>query len=146
MGSNRNRYDRFFAYGEPDTGRFTGPQHAGSGRDYGRTRDREARAERPWVGGYREGYQGGSGGVPTRASGRGGRAGGDLGRTESRAYDYDHGQGSYDRWYREFDAATRPRFSPVGGMHPAMGGSYVRQGERRPLGYDRWFNEWTRWF
>lgn len=141
MAANHNRYDRYFAYGEPDTGRFTGPRHFGG---YDREQ-RRGEGGRPGVGGYRQGYPGGSGGIPVRASGRS-RNQGDYWWLGGRQYDRQYAYGSYDRAYREFDEANRPRFSPIGGMHAGMSGSYLRGDPPRPLAYDRWFSDWTRWF
>jgi hypothetical protein len=138
--------------------------------------------ERPWVGGYRDGYQGGSGGIGVDTSGRameiqweqernrrdydrdfrtrrygqdyrgGGYGGGEYsGQERGGRYvrgargGYDRGYHGYDREYREDLERNRPRFSPVGGMAPTMGGSYVTRGNRA-WPYDRWFNEWSRWF
>ncbi|HEX2095504.1 MAG TPA: hypothetical protein VHG28_24120 [Longimicrobiaceae bacterium] len=145
---------------------------------------------RPWVGGYHEGYQGGSEGIAmnTAPSGRayvhgegtpwragydrdyrsGPRYGG-YGRGNPSIdrgdqgymggggeYDpryvrgarggYDRGYHGYDREYREDLERNRPRYSPVGGMNPAMGGSAAMD-RGRGRGYDGgWFNRWSRWF
>lgn len=134
--------------------------------------DREG-YDRPWVGGYTEGYQGGSGGIGvdtsggamqtqweqerhrrdydrafrTRGYGRDYRPGGEgRGRYVRGARGgYDRGHHGYDREYREDLERNRPRYSPVGGMAPTMGGSYRYRGDRA-WPYDRWFNEWSRWF
>lgn len=135
-------------------------------RDYGRDYDQGFRRgyravqsqQRPWVGGYQAGYQGGSGGVPTGGRRFGTRMGSEdragrryeqdfraprepASRGPRRRYDRD-----YDQWYREFDRATRPRISPVGGTYPAMGGGYRYGRTPRPLADVRPTSEWTRWF
>jgi hypothetical protein len=53
---------------------------------------------------------------------------------------------AYDEAYRRFSAATRPRFSPVGGMYPAVSGSYTARRWPRPLREPTRFSDWTRWF
>ena len=138
--------------------------------------------DRPWVGGYRDGFQGGSGGIGVGTSGHAmqsnwdwehnghdydptyrdresyrrshggwqGRDAGGSGGVERGRYvrgargGYDTGYHGYDREYREDLERNRPRFSPVGGMHPSMGGSYVNRGDRAWPG--GWNNEWSRWF
>jgi hypothetical protein len=52
----------------------------------------------------------------------------------------------YDEAYRRFSESHHPRFTPVGGMYPAMGGSYSRHRPPRPLREPMWFSDWTRWF
>lgn len=125
---------------------------------------RHSPADRPWVGGYREGYQGGSGGYPVANPGAGGyggdfaasrpaRYGRDFGRTPRYGGDYwwigerAYPQGaSYDDAYREFDRQHHPRYSPVGGMYHAMGGEYRYRRPPSPLRDGHWFSDWTRWF
>ena len=51
----------------------------------------------------------------------------------------------YDDDYSTFDRLARPRYSPVGGMYHAMGGTYSRR-PPRPLREPTRFSEWTRWF
>lgn len=101
-------------------------------------------ADRRWVGGYREGYQGGSGGI--RTGGRGAPGGRDywwLGEHELRR----SGRlGGYDDAYRRFDEQVRPRNTPVGGTYAAMGGRYRYGQTARPLRDDTWFSDWTRYF
>jgi hypothetical protein len=53
---------------------------------------------------------------------------------------------AYDESYRRFAEAHRPRFSPVGGMQPAMGGGYLTRRGPRPLREPTRFSDWTRWF
>lgn len=115
---------------------------------FGRSRSRGYRGglgDRPRVGGYRPEYQGGPGGIPTSAN-------------RPPAYDRDlwwlgehelrrQGRlGRYDRAYADFDRHSHPRYSPVGGTYPAMGGSYAYHRPPRPLREDTWFSDWTRWF
>jgi hypothetical protein len=121
----------------------------GSGRGY--------RGGRSWTGGYREGYQGGSEGVALNTTGRY-----YPGPEEAPLWS---GGCGYDRGFREPGAARnrqrrepgepawrrlerwRPRYSPIGGMHPAMGGEFKYRGEsHRGTGYDGWYNRRTRWF
>lgn len=134
MAAYRGGYDRNAGY-YGGSGRNLSPRGGGRG-GYG---------ERPWTGGYRRGYQGGSGGIPTGPTPRGGGYGGrdswwtggpDRGRETS----------SYDRAYLEFHERSHPRYSPVGGNYHAMGGSYTRGRMPRPLREDQWFSDWTRWF
>ncbi len=54
--------------------------------------------------------------------------------------------GPYDDAYRRFSAEHHPRFSPVGGMYPPVGGRYASEGPPRPLREYRHFSDWTRWF
>ena len=54
--------------------------------------------------------------------------------------------GPYDRGYQEFDRQSHPRYSPIGGTYPAMGGRYAYHRPPRPLREDTWFSDWTRWF
>ena len=138
-------------------GEWSSPNVDVTGTSYGRG----SAGERPWVGGYRDGYQGGSGGYRTggfRQGGydygyrgdRGGQGGGRrqgqrdewwLGGHHPGRYDTD-----YDRQYQEFDRSSRPQYSPVGGNYHAMGGSYMYGRPPRPLREDMWFSDWTRWF
>jgi hypothetical protein len=118
-----------------------------------RGRERGMRGQRPWVGGYRAGYQGGSEGIPVRSPAQGRQGpiwGGDERRREERApggYDTEWGAAGAEEAYRRFNRATRLRYSPVGGMHPAMGGEYKYRGVSHPgIGYDGWYNRRTRWF
>ena len=97
--------------------------------------------DRPRVGGYREGYQGGSGGMRTGGGPTPGRDEWWLGGHYPGRYGRD-----YDRAYQDFDRQNRPRFSPVAGNYHAMGGSYARGRPPRPLREDAWFSDWTRWF
>lgn len=139
-------------------GDWSNPNGPGMRSGYGR-----GGGERPWVGGYRDGYQGGSGGMRTGGTrgggnydagmrgpgmgaggaqaGRGGRDEWWLGGHHPGRYDE-----TYDRAYQEFDQQNRPRYSPVGGTYSAMGGSYRYRGAPRPLRDDMWFSDWTRWF
>jgi hypothetical protein len=54
--------------------------------------------------------------------------------------------GNYDRSYQRFSEEHHPRFSPVGGMYPAVGGRFMRGELPRPLRDSTWFSDWTRWF
>ncbi len=143
-----------------DAGNRSGTHvRSGSRYDAGmRAYDRDTRTGRPWVGGYQQAYQGGSEGIPAGSGRRWGGEpvdAGDRGRRGKRqdlwwlgyhAYDEQYRGGRYDEQYRRFHEQTRPRFSPIGGMHAAMGGEYARGRPPRPLAYDRWFSDWTRWF
>jgi len=53
---------------------------------------------------------------------------------------------SYDDRYGRFSAETHPLYSPIGGMHPAMGGEHAARRPPRPLRENTWFSDWTRWF
>jgi hypothetical protein len=117
--------------------------------------ERGRRGERPWVGGYREGFQGGSEGIPVGRPPRREPEAGMREAFERRRPDegsrtgYDEGWGTRqsDEAYRRFNARTRPRYSPIGGMHPAMGGEFVYGGgQHRGAGYGGWYNRRTRWF
>lgn len=114
--------------------------------------DQEAGYRRPWTGGYREGYQGGTGGIAVNRSGGYGMQPGmyesDNPRDRNRGRGNDQGGvgRGYDDWYRRFQASNRPAFSPVGGMHPAMGGSYIERGGRRGAYDGGWYSQRTRWF
>lgn len=143
------RYDRGYDYGRGyRSGGYSDPWRGMPDGGY----PRQAAAERPWVGGYRSGYQGGSGGINTS----GARGGGDFGRGRGYGRDYwwlgTHGvpdesqSGGYDRAYRDFDRQSHPRYSPVGGTYAAMGGRYAYNRPPRPLREDTWFSDWTRWF
>lgn len=144
-------YDRGFR----PRGGYSGGDWASPSGGYGGG-GRERPGSRPWVGGYREGYQGGSGGYSTggpspdrydrgmrydREMQRGARDEWWLGGHRAGRYDQE-----YDRAYREFDRANRPHFSPVGGNYHAMGGTYMYGRPPRPLREDMWFSDWTRWF
>ena len=116
----------------------------GRGRNAGRGY-RNSPGERPWVGGYHQGYQGGSGGIPTS---RGLPPEYDrdfwwLGEHEMRRNPRFH---QYDRGYERFDDRNHPHYSPVGGAYGAMGGEYAYHRPPRPLRDDTWFSDWTRWF
>lgn len=100
--------------------------------------------ERPWTGGYRPGYQGGSSGIPTRTSAP--RSGGDYWWLGEREMIRNGPPPHYDEAYRRFNAQTHPRFSPVGGTYHAMGGRFMYDRPPRPLREDTWFSDWTRWF
>jgi hypothetical protein len=52
----------------------------------------------------------------------------------------------YDYWYRRFSEEHHPRYSPVGGMHPALGGGHPARRPPAPLREPRWLSDWTRWF
>lgn len=74
------------------------------------------------------------------------RYGGDywwIGEHEFRGRDR---PGTYDEAYRRFSKEHHPRFSPVGGMYPSMGGRYATEGPPRPLREYTHFSDWTRWF
>ncbi len=111
----------------------------------GRPYDRGRGGDRPGVGGYGGGYQGGSGGMRTSGPSRApyGRDYWWLGEHELRRTGQ---RPRYDEAYRRFDSESRPRFSPVGGMYPAMGGGYTYRRAPGPLREDTWFSDWTRWF
>ncbi len=124
---------------------------------YDRDDDRARGYDRPWTGGYRQGFQGGTEGVPVGGGRRWGterpdagegrrERGQDLWWLGYHGYDRQYRPTRYDEMYRQFHETAHPRFSPIGGMHSAMSGSYVRRGPPRPLAYDRWFSDWTRWF
>jgi hypothetical protein len=132
-------YGRGGAYRPPGRG---GRQGAGGRGRY----DQESGYSRPWVGGYRQGYQGGSGGIRTGGAGPGRRYGGDYWWLGEHDLDSRGPRQEYDRAYRDFDRTNRPRFSPVGGMHVGMGGAYSRRRPPEALRDPRWFSEWTRWF
>lgn len=51
-----------------------------------------------------------------------------------------------DERFRRFSQRTRPRYSPVGGMYPPMGGSFLEDRTPGPLRESTRFSEWTRWF
>lgn len=132
------RYDR----GYDTRGGYRGPSWY---RGFGRSGSRGYRGVRPRMAGYGPDYPGGSGGMPTsgpRLSGYG-----DdywwLGEHELRRRGV---IGPYDRGYQEFDRQWHPRYSPVGGTYPAMGGRYAYHRPPRPLREDTWFSDWTRWF
>jgi hypothetical protein len=55
-------------------------------------------------------------------------------------------RGGYDEAYRRFDEGSHPRYSPVGGMYPAMGGRFAMRRPPRELRGDTRFSDWTRWF
>ena len=126
----------------------------------GRTGDEEGHgSSRPRVGGYRAGYQGGTGGIEVDTTGpirrgydRDFRERGYDREFRARGYDADlarrrqYLRSGYDRDFRDRPENFRPRFSPVGGMDAGMGGEYSRQGEPRPFRESRPTSEWTRWF
>lgn len=123
-----------------------GPSRWEARGDFGSRYDRDLGYNRPRVGGYDEGYRFASGRGRMGESGATPRYGGDywwLGEHNHRSRG---GSQGYDRTYAEFDRWARPRYSPVGGMHPAMGGSYLQHRSPRELRDPRWFSEWTRWF
>lgn len=134
-----SRYDLYSAHRHPDDLR---PRGRG-GYDRGFEREYDRSFQRPGVGGYRGGYQGGSGGIPTGGHPSGGRDYWWIGEHAYGRSDVDRG---YDARFRAFDRDTHPRYSPVGGMHAAMGGEYRYRQPPRPLRDDTWFSEWTRWF
>lgn len=51
-----------------------------------------------------------------------------------------------DERFRRFSQRTRPHYSPVGGMYPPMGGSYLKDRTPGPLRESTRFSDWTRWF
>ena len=116
----------------------------GQGRGYDRGYRGEPPYERPWTGAYRPGFQGGSSGIPNRSSGR--RYGGDYWWLGEREMIRNSPPTHYDEAYRRFNAESHPRYSPVGGNYPAMGGSYAYGRPPRPLREETWFSDWTRWF
>ncbi|HET8656017.1 MAG TPA: hypothetical protein VFL93_10920 [Longimicrobiaceae bacterium] len=130
-------YDRGYRRGGYETGDWSDPYQGAPGVPY----DRGGAGERPWVGSYRRGYEGGSGGIPTGARPLGYDRDWWLGGHRPGRYG-----GEYEREYREFDRLNHPRFSPVGGTYPAMGGSCRYGALPRPLRDDLWFSDWTRWF
>jgi len=153
-------YDRGYGRGydrsiRPPSGDWASPY--GSRR--GMNNDRYGAGERPWVGGYREGFQGGSSGIPlgggyhgaphqdrpsrARSGNRGGYDG-DYWWLGERAFEQNRER--YDERYRRFNEETRPRFSPVGGTYQAMGGDLPYRRTPGPLREERWFSDWTRWF
>jgi hypothetical protein len=140
----------------PGAGDWSTPYGPRGGMRY----DRQGAGERPWVGGYRDGYQGGSSGTPVGrrpnasrgayggqgagSRGRGGRYGGDYWWLGERAYPDRYAR--YDEGYGRFDRENRPRYSPVGGTYPAMGGEATHRRPPGPLREESWFSDWTRWF
>ena len=141
-GTNRN-------YG-PRRGDWSNPNGNLPGVGYDRMRS----GYRPGVGGYRGGYQGGSGGMNTggmntggmRCGQSGGRYGRDYWWIGEHALGREGQSGRYDDRYQRFDRESHPRYSPVGGMYHAMGGQYMYDRAPRPLREDTWFSDWTRWF
>ncbi|HET7322382.1 MAG TPA: hypothetical protein VFI96_07815 [Longimicrobiaceae bacterium] len=132
-------YDRGYRRrGGYERGDWADPYGGVTGVPSGRGR----RGERPWVGGYQPGYQGGSGAIPTRGA-RAERYGDDWWLASHRPGRYG---GEYEREYRAFDRQHHPRFSPVGGTYPAMGGRFRYGRLPRPLRDDEWFSDWTHWF
>jgi len=119
---------------------------------YRRGYDRGYQAYRPQVGGYREEFQGGSGGystggyAPRAMRGGGGRYGRDYWWIGEHALGPASEGSRYDEAYRRFDEESHPRYSPVGGMYHAMGGRYAYNRAPRPLREETWFSDWTRWF
>ena len=108
--------------------------------------DRDRGFGRSRVDAYDEGYRFGAGRGRSSGMGRDPRYGGDywwLGEHYQRSLG--HSQG-YDRGYADARFADRPRYSPVGGMYHAMGGSYLQRRAPHQLRDPRWFSEWTRWF
>jgi hypothetical protein len=135
------RYDRGYDRSlRPASGDWARPY--GSRR--GMRNDRYNSGERPWVGGYHDGFQGGSSGVPT---GGGYHASQDMDR-ESR--DRSGSRDGYDRNYlrsQDSDRSSRDR----SGNRAGHGGDYWWLGERafepdRERYDDRYrrFNEQTR--
>jgi hypothetical protein len=118
------RYDQ--GYGTGGRGR---QGRAGSAYDAG--------YRRPSRDGYGRGLQGGSRGIRARRPEEE-----DLWWLGNAGYDRSYVRGPHAEEWRAFDRAARPRYSPVGGMHSAMGSGPPPA----PLRYDRWFSEWTRWF
>jgi hypothetical protein len=114
--------------------------------------------ERPWVGGYREGYQGGSGGIGVNTSGTGSAWVRGEGGAGTRGYGLDYGRGrergGRARGYREGGGRgpglnTGGRFDRGDQGYAGGGGEYsgryVRGGYDR--GYDGgWLNRGNRWF
>lgn len=168
MARYNRGYDRSL---HPSSGDWASPH--GSGR--GLRHDREHSGQRPWVGGYRDGFQGGSSGIPVgrgRFAGEGtggdrydrfradagaqrrprgageerGGYGGDYWWLGERAFDHRRERTAYDDAYARFDKENRPRYSPVGGNYHAMGGEYSYRRPPEPLREERWFSDWTRWF
>lgn len=150
------RYDRGYDRSlRPASGDWANPY----GSTRGMRNQRYDSGYRPWVGGYRDGYQGGSSGIPVgreygggspESAGQGGgrgaqRYGGDYWWLGERAFERERERDSYDVAYRRFNERTRPRYSPVGGTYHAMGGDYQRR-PPRPLREETWFSDWTRWF
>jgi hypothetical protein len=138
-----NRYDRFT--GNPPRGRpgpydrDLGARRGGSyGRDY-----RPASAGRPRPG-YARDFEPGTRDRARSASRP--EYGGDYWWLGERAYERNHRGGRYDERYRKFDETHHPRYSPVGGTYPAMGGRYRYRRPPAPLREERWFSDWTRWF
>jgi hypothetical protein len=161
------RYDRGYDRSlHPASGDWARPFGSRRGMRY----DRHHAGERPWVGGYQEGFQGGSSGIPVGGRyyggggeyggysedyarrGRGGREAsrqgyeGDYWWLGERAYARERARESYDEGYRRFNEETRPRYSPVSGNYHAMGGEYQYRRPPEPLREERWFSDWTRWF
>lgn len=160
MARYRAGYDLDFGTRGSERGGRTHLDVGSHGYDRGLRRP-EYRSEgyrRPWAGGYRDEYQGGSEGIAMRTTGRsvgvrdemqerggyGPRYGRDYGRTGGGHPDLSH-RIRYGTDYDTRPEDFRPRYSPVGGMAPAMGGEYKYRGDRA-WPYDRWFNEWSRRF
>jgi hypothetical protein len=118
-------------------GDWSAPNGDIGGMGYSRGRS----GSRPWTGGYREGYQGGSGGIRTGSRPVGSRDEWWLGGHRQGRYSRD-----YDDAYQRFDQQNRPRYSPVGGTYTAMGGEYRYGRPPAPLRDGQWFSDWTRWF
>jgi hypothetical protein len=155
------RYDRGMRR-DYDAGMDRGFSRAGYDEGFsGRHRTASDRGE---SGGYRtDAFSGGrirgAHGDPAVGQGRGEFSGGSVRERgpAPRGYGRDYwwlgeremerrgGRTSYDAGYHRFDEQTRPRFSPVGGMYPAMGGSASMRPPRE-LRDPRHFSEWTRWF
>jgi hypothetical protein len=96
---------------------------------------------------YDAGLRGSSRGYDAGFGNRGaGRYGRDYWWLGERAMPQARYGSDYDRGYRTFDQQNHPRFSPVGGMYPHVGGGYSPGSMPRPIREGAWFSDWTRWF
>jgi hypothetical protein len=84
-------------------------------------------------------------GAYDRPMSRRGGYGGDYWWLGEREMERQGNRATYDEAYRRFSERYRPRFSPVGGMHPATSGRYASR-PPRALREPTWFSDWTRWF
>ena len=146
------RYDGGYDYREGYRGPYRGRRGPRGGYDapqgFGRARPRGRRqgpGERAGAGGYRRGFQGGSGGIRTSREVPP-RYDRDLWWLGEHEYSRRPGFHRYDAAFERFDREHHPRFSPVGGMYGPMGGEYTHRRPPRELRDDTWFSDWTRWF
>lgn len=142
MERYRAGYERDYGLRDFDNRR---PRYDVGSRGYDRGYYRGGRGgayERPWVGGYHEGYQGGSGGIGVNTSGTGGaylRGEGTPWRQGNPGYGRDYDTGGYHPGRGDYGIhGSRESGRERGGFDRGYG---------RRRGYDGgWFNEWSRWF